>query len=92
MKTTLKINSTINGRASHDGRFTIREFKVTKETEKAVQLTRTIESKGKEYSTWIPKNALDFFRNGDGSVDESEAFVANFIYNDSFKSWFLTAH
>ena len=71
--------------------FKVKEFEIRKETEKAIMLSRLIAYKNKEYTCWLPKSAFEFF-DEDGKIDESEAFVKDFIYDDSYKSWFLTAN
>jgi len=64
---------------------------IVKETEKAVMLSRLIESKGKEYTCWIPKAGFDFGMSGEKDWDESNIFPKDFLYSDSYKTWFLTA-
>lgn len=67
------------------------EAKIVKETEKAVMLSRFVDYKNKEYTCWIPKSALDYGRSGEKEWDESHIFPKDFIYNDSYKKWFLTS-
>jgi len=75
---------------NHD-QFVTRVFEVKTETDMAVMLSRYIEKKAKEYTCWIPKKAFEWFHSGDTMKDETNAFIKNFIYNDSYKNWFLTA-
>lgn len=91
---TIKINTPMNRvRFSEDFSeryamgcsFITREVSIMKETDKAYQLSRFIDSKGKEYTCWLPKKAV--------SIVEStgNASVKDWVYNDSYKTWFLTA-
>ena len=64
---------------------------IIEEREKAILLSRFIESKQKEYTCWIPKAGFDFGMSGEKEWDESNIFPKDFIFNDSYKKWFLTA-
>jgi hypothetical protein len=88
MKTQLYIVK--GGSYSGQGDYGFRYVKVdvVKETEKAVQVKRFVDSKEKEYTCWFPKSALDL------DIEEETADLKPWFRKrmESYTEWFISAN
>jgi len=87
-----------NGAGRYDGQgdyeVAATRFDIVQETEKAIKVSRIVESKNKSYDAWFPKSAFTFpIHSNVPSTTDLNSLKKWFTRKmNSYQEWIITAH